>query len=234
MCEIYEPIKRMIDAWIWYSENVPKSNYDDAPEDHDNFRKEHDLDCILTGGNLFADTIFSLWLPLRFTIVNINSYQKIERICGCKVDKNVPFLSAVADNIDELLPKDNELVINLSKLFDLGQTRANVMILPDRRLNKSRWEKTFDYMPNFLYKCFKGKEGEFSSFFHNDDTKLINWIEREHLTFFFENEEIKKDNLLDLAGTNDKTNNVPPNINALNEMLISYIQILEKRGKYYV
>ena len=36
----------------------------------DEFRRTHDLDCILTGGNLFADLIFSPWLPLRYTPVS--------------------------------------------------------------------------------------------------------------------------------------------------------------------
>ena len=59
-------------SWIEYEENKPKTKYDEDSENHDKFRSEHDLDCVLRNGNLHADTIFSLWLPLRFALVRLH------------------------------------------------------------------------------------------------------------------------------------------------------------------
>ena len=52
----YESIIKKINYW---------KSYDGTG---DEYRKTHDLDCIQTKGNLAADTIFSLWLPLRYTL----------------------------------------------------------------------------------------------------------------------------------------------------------------------
>ena len=59
-----ETIKTHIQYWIDYK------------GDGDEYRRTHDLDCILTDGNLFADTLFSLWLPLRYVL----NYCGTERI----------------------------------------------------------------------------------------------------------------------------------------------------------
>lgn len=58
----YSIIKMQIEYWINYTGTG------------DAYRKKNDLDCILTNGNLFADTLFSLWLPLRYTL----------NYCGCE------------------------------------------------------------------------------------------------------------------------------------------------------
>lgn len=39
---------------------------------HDEYRRWHDRDCALTGGNLYADTMFILWRPLANTIIRLN------------------------------------------------------------------------------------------------------------------------------------------------------------------
>ena len=52
----YEPIINQLSYWINYKGSG------------DEYRKNNDRDCILTEGNLYADTIFSLWLPLRYTL----------------------------------------------------------------------------------------------------------------------------------------------------------------------
>ena len=76
---LYDPIYKKIESWIAYEKAKPKSSYNSNRKEHDEFRKNNDLDCILRGGNLNADTIFSLWIPLRFSIVNLNTYKDIER-----------------------------------------------------------------------------------------------------------------------------------------------------------
>lgn len=217
----YEPVKRKIEAWIWYDENEPEKNKDE-------FRKKYDLDCVLTNGNLHADTIFSLWRPLRFALVRINGYKKLN-IYG-KVEKEVGFLNQLCKDevMMELLPADNSIVKNLVKLFDLGQTRANVMILPEgqRKLNTLRNAKPYhDYMPYFLSECFDG--GTFSDAFKN--MLFPQWIKEQKLEMFFE-EEICKGNIKDLAQTGDIKKGVPDDLDTL---LINYIKIIEKRQSEY-
>ncbi|MBB6714410.1 hypothetical protein [Clostridium gasigenes] len=213
----YEPIKRKIEAWIWYGENEPKKNKDE-------FRKKHDLDCILTNGNLHADTIFSLWRSLRFALVRINGYKKLT-IYG-KVEKEAGFLKQLCKHevMMDLLPGDNSIVQNLVKLFDFGQTQANVMILPEgqRKLNTLRnMEPYHDYMPYFLSECFDG--GTFSDAFKK--VLLSEWIMQQKLDMFFER-KICKGNIKDLAQTGDIKKGVP---DCLDTLLINYIKILEKR-----
>ncbi len=70
-------IKRKINSWICYEKARPKTAYSVYPSAHDEFRRMNDLDCILTNGDLCADTIFSLWLPLRFALVRLNGYGNI-------------------------------------------------------------------------------------------------------------------------------------------------------------
>lgn len=210
-------IRIKIEEWLDYIENSPKQN-------QDLYRQEHDLDCLLTGGNLFADTIFSLWLPLRFALVRLNGYEKLE-VYG-KVGKNVPFLKNLLKNhiLDELLPLSNPLVIHLNELFTLGRTRANVMILPLRQLNSKRgWMPYFDYMPHFLYECFEG--GKFSYAFDYDNPTFIQWVEREHLTPFF-NQTISKESIKDLANTGSLKKGVPQDLDSL---ILNYIDILKQR-----
>lgn len=76
---IYKPITQKIQSWIDYNRNKPKGNYAAHKQEHDEYRKNNDLDCILTDGNLYADTIFSLWLPLRFVLVRINDYKVLNQ-----------------------------------------------------------------------------------------------------------------------------------------------------------
>lgn len=91
-------IKTKINEWIWYEENQVKEKYYINPKINDQFRQQYDLDCILTNGNLLADTIFSLWLPLRFALVRINGYKKLNKYG--RVEKKASFLKQIVkDNI---------------------------------------------------------------------------------------------------------------------------------------
>ena len=105
-------------------------------------------------------------------------------------------------------------------------TRANVMILPSIKLQNRGLKPYYDYMPYFLIECFK--EGDFSKAFENDEG-LKEWIERQHLKMFFENEDVENDKILDLSGNGVK-NNIPKNVEI---MMDNYIDILERRKVYY-
>lgn len=230
--DVYEPIKRKIREWIEYDENAPKVAYSENPELHDDYRKAHDRDCILTGGNLYADTLFSLWLPLRNTIRCLNDEQSISAV-GNIYDK-ISFVRALMrdDNLEKLLPEDKSVVTKLSTLFELGMRRENVMILPDRRLNPARAQKPYwDYVPVFLLESFPG--GGFASYWNGLDD-YIEWIRTERLEMLFGGEPVAK-NIKDLAGTGDLRITIPNNgFEGMERLLDNYLQVLRERQKYFM
>ena len=126
----------------------------------DEYRKTHDLDCILTNGNLNADTLISLWLPLRriLSFENTkkwNDYVQVEknilRPKKINLKKCDEFMCDLRDNVEEFIP-DQDLRNRTEELFELGRTRANVIILPYRKWNNMRaFHPYWDYMPHFLY-----------------------------------------------------------------------------------
>lgn len=227
---IYEPIREKIEEWIRYDEHAPKSNYREHPEEHDEYRRGHDRDCVLTGGNLNADTIFSLWLPLRHTIVRINDREAIDAVGNIR--SKYAFLRGLAkeDNLERLLPVELPIVSKLSNLFALGLERENVFILPQRWLNSARGIKYYDYVPKFLLECFP--DGEFARCFRDEDA-LVKWIQEEHLEGFFDG-DIAPENLKDLSGAGDIDISLPPEgVEPMERMLERYIEILRERKKYF-
>ena len=214
--ELWEPIIRKILFWRDYTGSGEQ------------YRREHDLDCRLAGGNLNADTLISLWLPLRYTL---NYFRCPEWETWLEVEdkklkperrlKDCPaFLNELVARIDVFLP-DTEITVLLSRLFDLGQERCNVIILPDRSWNRRRGRKPyFDYFPHFLYDLM-GERGESLQ-------EIVSWIRDEHLEMFFHGGLIQRQNLKDLVGTGDVCQHSPGRINLL-FMLKNYISILEAR-----
>lgn len=215
--DMYVPILQKIRYWRDYTGTG------------DLYRQEHDLDCILTGGNLFADTLFSLWLPLRYTL---NYYGcelwdnwkefETEKLRPQKLGlKDCPdFLNSLIENIDAFLPP-MELTALLSELFELGQHRCNVMILPYRSWNSRRgYQPYWEYLPHFLYDLMNTESSVFLK-------AVSTWLQSEHLEMFF-NGRLDKSNLKDLAGTGAVWRHKPNEIN-LEHLLHSYIDILRER-----
>lgn len=222
----YKSIMNKIQEWINYDEKRPKSDYFTNQKEHDEFRMKNDLDCKLTNGNLNADIIFSLWLPLRLSLVRINGYKKLNKYGN--INDKISFLRKISNEevIKQLLPKDNITVKKLIQLFELGQTRCNVMILKNRKMQYRGSKPYYDYMPYFLHECFD--DGVFSKYFPHDG-ELEEWIKNEKLHIFF-NGNISKENVLDLAGNGNIKCGIPDDINIL---LDNYINILITRKTFF-
>lgn len=196
----------------------------------DIYRKTHDFDCILTGGNLFADTIFSLWLPLRYTLDYYASkkwadWKKYEtellRPKHMGLKDCTEFLEDIGDNMKIFLPK-HTLTKNLIDLFRIGQTRANVMILPYRNWNTARAGKPYwEYMPHFLFDLLNTNDAVFLA-------AVTKWVEKERLTVFFEEGIIDKEHIKDLAGTGKVWNHSPSEL-IVPALIENYIAVLEER-----
>lgn len=223
---IYGPIKRKIEEWIDYDVHSPNLPYRGNEEVHDEYRRWHDRDCVLTGGNLYADTMFSLWRPLANTIIRLNDKSVI---CGGKYN----FIRELIkdDTMERLLPVEQPIVKKLSTLFELGMGRENVFLLPDRQLNVARGRKPYeDYVPFFLLESFG--EGVFARYWSSPEEHL-QWIRQEHFEVFFDG-GISPENIKDLSGAGDiRTPLAPDGVQPMERMLDHYISILQERKKLF-
>lgn len=215
----YHPIIKKIEYWRDYTGTG------------DLYRKEHDLDCILTNGNLNADTIISLWIPLRTTLNHFGCHfweewkefeNKELRPKGQRLKNYTAFLNHLITNIESYLPPTDDLTVRLAELFALGQQRCNVMLLPYRSWNNLRGcFPYFDYMPHFLFDLLATNDPLFRH-------AIESWIKNEHLQMFFDNEIIQQEYIKDLAGTGAPWRHTPMNIN-LPQCIQNYIEILKQR-----
>ena len=216
--DMYAPIIQKIEYWRNYSGTG------------DLYRQTHDLDCVLTGGNPLADTIFSLWLPLRYTLNHFDCKAWTAwKECEYKVLKPKkmglkdcsPFLEELVANIENYLPP-TRLTLLLSELFRLGQQRCNVMILPCRSWNSKRGCSPYwDYLPHFLYDIMNTASPLFLQ-------TIQTWIKREHLEMLFHNGTVEKESLKDLACSGAVWEHTPKNID-VEKLLLNYITILKDR-----
>ena len=231
MKKIYEPIKMKIREWLAYDINEPKVPYSGNEKLFDEFRSNNDRDCVLTNGNLHADTMFSLWTPLKNTILRINSTDEIAAVGN--INSKYAFLPELSkgDNLEKLLPEHMAITSKLSKLFELGLGVENVFLLPERNLNCARARRPYcDYMPVFLLESFPG--GEFAYAWQNIED-YVSWVRKEKLHVFFDG-EILPENVKDLSETGDIHIVFPDmNVDAMEKMIDNYISILEERRKCF-
>ncbi|MFI3255179.1 MAG: hypothetical protein R3Y63_12730 [Eubacteriales bacterium] len=237
MADFWTPFTQKLHFWIEYEKNLPQIPLLGNEMFFDEYRKYHDLDCRLTGGDLRADTIFSLWLPLRYTLVSLHTLPVLQENFG-KVAKRQDFLQKLLNRgLAEFLPEESPVVQALQELFIRGQGRENVMILINRGINGKRGNPPyFDYMPYFLRECFAG--GDFAQLFNRDEQIVRSWMMREELGMFFHDDYLVPEEIIDLAGTGDLAQGHPMEgktgeeaILAVTEMIQKYNLILEERRK---
>ena len=199
-------------------------------EGYDKPRALSDLDCLYYDGDLNADTIFSVWTPIKFVLDCLNPKEKFYKYN--KYGNPHKFLFIVKDNLDTLLPRDKEVVQELYRFAELAETRANYFKWPITGINKQRYGDDFDQMPPALYKCFPG--GKYSSFFDNDAMVLFQWIEDQKLEDFFIGNSIEQKNIRPLISSMNANESkwLKDEIEIL-EMLKNYNSILQERSKYF-
>lgn len=232
--DILNPIKDKLKEWIRYEENSPKCPYENNEIAHDIFRALNDTDCQLTSGNLMADTIFSLWMPLKMVLECLNPKEKFYKTDNYKLDKNY-HLKRINKNIDNFLPIGDELVQELCIFAKHASERANIMILPNRGM-QSRGKYYLDQMPKTLYECFASGEFRDQSrgrgFFKTDDD-VVGWITQENLQMFFDG-NICRNNIRPLIkGVNASESLWLTEKDKIIEMLKQYNDILRERAKFY-
>lgn len=219
-----EKIKEHIQYWI---------NYKGSGDD---YRRNNDLDCILADGNLYADTLISLWLPMRYVLDKENTqkwreslqYEKEElRRKNRNLKSDVNFLSDLKDNFSEYVPTES-MQRKIEELFTLGRTRANVIILPYRRWNTIRGTRPYwEYMPHFLYDLLNTDNERFLG-------AVQEWIKEQKLCMFFVDEKnLVKENIKELCGSGSIFKHKSDEIN-VTILIDNYIEILQNRSKLIV
>lgn len=234
-----EPIAQKIRFWVAYERNLPSLPHRGNEMIFDEYRSQNDLDCRLTGGSLNADTIFSLWYPLQYSLEVLHEADWLRERVG-EIRKSEKFLQNMLNyGLEELFPPESELVQRLRDLFILGQGRENVMLLLNRGLNPMRAALPYeDYVPYFLRECFEG--GAFAHMFGKNMEILRNWIQREELQMFFRDGFLLPEEIMDLSGTGDLTQGNPlyrgeerlegeEAERAVMEMLARYVDVLLTR-----
>ncbi|MCP1110902.1 single-stranded DNA-binding protein [Ohessyouella blattaphilus] len=235
--DVLRPIRFKIKQWINYKDTEPKIDYLGNQSIFDDFRKQNDWDCVLTDGDLHADTIVSMKFLLRQVIYYLADgkiiWNNTSYIPSMKDKDFWPFLNYLLDNIEILLPPNNPIVDKLSQLFELSLTRANVMILPARSLQERGAAPWYDYIPAFLSEILKLNKSRFRYKFDSTE-EVIDFIKNQHLETFFIGEEISYDNIIDIHETQDVEKNFEQG-KALNlsKIIDSYIDILKVRSKYF-
>ncbi|WP_234950036.1 hypothetical protein [Tissierella praeacuta] len=192
-------------------------------------REENDLDCLYFNGDLRADTIFSVWTPLKFVLDCLNPNEKFYKKNKFGPDPH-KYLKKIKHNIDTYLPKSEKVVEELYYFVKLAETRANAMKWPSQGINNKRYDY-YDQMPPTLYNCFPN--GDYSSYF-GKEIALNDWIERERLEMFFFNGIYSKETVKPLI-TNMRPNERKwlEDKNEIIEMLQKMNIILDERLRLY-
>lgn len=194
---------------------------------NDKWRRKYDLDVNWLDGDFNADTIFSYWIPLKMVLDYLNPNEKFYKKDKYSENPN-SFLEKIINNIEYYLPRNNELVQKLYILAELSSTKANVMRLPDRKM-QVRGLKYYDQMPKTLYECFEG--GDFYKFFNYNEKNVVDWIENEKLKMFFDSEIAKKNIKPLIKGMKPSEVKWLYKEEELLQMLNYFIEILIKREK---
>ena len=188
-------------------------------------RKTNDLDCLYYDGDLNADTLVSVWTPLKWTLECLNPGVKFYKTC--RGDKHF-YLKKLLYNIREFLPEKDELVFKLNELACLAETYANVILLPDGKMNTHRYRCCRDQVPATLYHVFPG--GKLETYFSTEE-EVITWINREKLVVAF-NGDVARDNIIPLVeGVSADTVFIPKTRDEIMIVLDTMIELLKKRSK---
>lgn len=191
-------------------------------ETFDNWRRRNELDVLYLNGDLHADTIFSVWMPLKMCLQVSDTYPYFNQGAKEKPYASNTFISNIIKNIDKYLPFHEWK--EFYQFVSLAMTRANVMKLPERNMQSRA--KFYDQMPKTLYECFDN--GEFSSCFKN--ISVGSWVADQHLAMFFKSEVSRVDIKPLISNMAASEYKWLTNKEQLLEMFSNYINILKVRN----
>ncbi|MBQ8946472.1 MAG: hypothetical protein IJ058_06595 [Lachnospiraceae bacterium] len=212
--------------WMKGRETKPKwEDTEECKERFDEWRRKNDLDCLYFGGNLRADTLMSAWTPISWVANCLNREYGI-KFCKYVTDGDPNhYLRLLADDRDAYLPPKHELVQLLDRFLELAELRCNYILLPDREMNRARYNcevkgmgrvRLYDEVPPMLYHLFD--ENWFGKYFDTADVRNrkenpllvhsrennplpidpVKWVKRECLEAGFRDGIIDQDHVIPL------------------------------------
>ncbi|MBQ8982211.1 MAG: SMI1/KNR4 family protein [Lachnospiraceae bacterium] len=211
---------------------------------YDEWRRENDLDCMYLDGDMRADTLMSAWTPIKWVADYLNREKGMKFYKRAK-DKDDPhyYLKLLAEDREDYLPAEQELVQLLEHFLTLAELRCNYILLPDRRMNNERYityvngelTRLFDEVPAMLAHIYD--KDSLGKYFLNEngehDQKLVRaWIQREHLEMGFRDKNIDRANILPLLSDLDiRTAKWLTDEQEIKEALLYMIKFLEMRKR---
>lgn len=175
----------------------------------------------------YADTIFSVFTPLK---------KCIDLIGKGIYNKNINDLIIIKENKNMWFNKNNNLYEALNNFAKEACTIGNVINYPyvknEINFNSYRGLNYKDLFLHSLDECFD--KGKFSSLFSEKSNynTIEEWISKNELGMFFENDVIKKDKIIHI-GTQDKTNINWNNVKTVSDMITilnKYTEIIKERS----
>jgi len=204
----------------------------------DEWRQSNDLDCLYFDGDLRADTLISMWTPIKWVVDFLNQdtgkkfYKRIKDASDPLSD-----LKLLADDRDTYMPAKHEFTLLLDRLLELAELRCNFILLPDRRMNCDRYcirrgeEKLwlYDSVPATL--CHIFNPDTLGKYF--TDIKPEEWVISEHLDVAFIDEIVDVNHIIPMiCNTNPEKPHWLTNEENIRQALNYMIELLERRLKY--
>lgn len=236
--------------WMKGRETQPK--WEDTEEWKDRFdewRRKNDLDCLYFAGDLRADTLMSAWTPISWVANCLNKEYGIQFFKFAQHGDPDHYLKLLADDRDAYLPSKHELVQLLDRFLELAELRCNYILLPDRAMNRARYNCTvkgigrvslYDEVPPMLYHIFDREW--FGKYFEQADPECsagnemkvdpVNWVKRERLEMGFKDGIIDREHVIPLLkDLHPGKGKNPGNEAEIGEILTYMINFLESRRK---
>ena len=187
-------------------------------------RESNDLDCLYMEGDSRADTLCSPFSWLKWCLSVLNPGSEI------RFSKRRDFLELLEKDVDHFLPPGNELTGLLYSFLGLAMLRCNVILLPDRRMNCSRYMldgvTLFDLVPCTLYYLFE--KNKLGRYFVQETPE--SWVRREKLECGFRDGIIDQEHVRPLtASLNPSESRRLNEPGELKEALCYMIDLLEQR-----
>ena len=157
-------------------------------------RELNDLDCLYLN-DFRADCLISPWSPLKWSLSVLNPGSEI------RFSKRRDFLELLEKDVDRFLPPGNELTGLLYSFLGLAMLRCNVILLPDRSMNCSRYlldgVTLFVLVPCTFYYLFE--KNKLGRYFVQETPE--DWVRREKLECGFRDYVIDQEHVKPLTSS---------------------------------
>ena len=203
----------------------------------DEWRKENDLDCMYYKGDLRADTLISVWTPMRMVLDYFNKDKGMvfrKRATG-EGDIN-KYLKMIVSDTTRYLPANHILTSLLNELLMWAEKPCNYILLPYEEMNCNRYSINnngetlwlYDFVPCTMYHIF---DHETLGRYFDGECAAKEWILREKLQCAFYNNEISIDKIIPMTkGMNISRPRLLATEKEIKEMLCYMIDLLKRRN----